>query len=73
MYVIYNSMGIIDLALNALWTLKDNSPPSSIPLVFSIKIATLCFKVILLYLASKYLSIAAKLTHLNSQKQQLSS
>ena len=68
MYVIFNSMGIVDLTLNALWTLKDDSPPSSIPFVYSLKIATLFFKIIILYLASKYLAIATKLTHLNSQK-----
>lgn len=71
LYVIYNSMSLANLFMNSIWTIKYDYPPSSIPLVFSLRIAGFLVRVMLLYLSSKYLSIATKLTHLNTQKTRL--
>ncbi|KAL4446639.1 hypothetical protein ABPG74_005577 [Tetrahymena malaccensis] len=69
MYVIYNSMSLIDLLLNIIYTVKESTPPSMLPEVYILKIATFLLRIIILYFASKYLSTSTKLTHLNSQKR----
>ncbi|KAL4496239.1 hypothetical protein ABPG72_012976 [Tetrahymena utriculariae] len=69
MYVIYNSMSLIDLFLNIIYTVQENTPPSMLPEVYILKIATFLLRVVILYFASKYLSTSTKLTHLNTQKR----
>ncbi|EAR89270.2 transmembrane protein, putative (macronuclear) [Tetrahymena thermophila SB210] len=69
MYVIYNSMSLIDLFLNIIYTVQESTPPSMLPEVYILKIATFLLRVVILYFASKYLSTSTKLTHLNTQKR----